>query len=64
MKNPEFKSYICLICGWRYDEALGDEEHGIAAGTLWENVPENFFCPDCGAGKPDFEMIEIDPATA
>ncbi|MCC5790984.1 MAG: rubredoxin [Legionellaceae bacterium] len=54
------KRYICVICGFVYDEAEGWPEDGIAAGTKWEDVPENWFCPDCGAGKEDFEMIEID----
>lgn len=55
-----YKRYICVICGLIYDEAEGWPEDGIAPGTLWEAVPENWFCPDCGAGKEDFEMIEID----
>lgn len=54
-----FKTYMCVICGWVYDEAKGDEEHGIAPKTRWEDVPENFFCPDCGAHKEDFEMMEM-----
>lgn len=60
MADVEYKRYICVICGWIYDEALGEEEHGIAPGTLWEDVPENFFCPDCAASKEDFEMVELD----
>lgn len=55
-----YKRYICLICGLIYDEAEGWPEDGIAPGTLWEAVPENWFCPDCGAGKEDFEMVEMD----
>ena len=38
-----------------YDEEKGDPEHGIAPGTKWEDVPEDFLCPDCGAGKLDFD---------
>jgi rubredoxin len=53
------KKYMCLICGWIYDEETGAPEEGIAAGTRWEDVPPNWTCPECGARKEDFEMIEI-----
>ncbi|MBP9742782.1 MAG: rubredoxin [Burkholderiales bacterium] len=53
------KKYMCLICGFIYDEALGLPEDGIAPGTLWEDVPPNWSCPDCQATKDDFEMIEL-----
>ena len=53
------KKYMCLICGWLYDEELGAPEEGIAPGTRWEDVPPNWTCPECGARKEDFEMIEI-----
>ncbi len=56
----DYKKYICLICGFIYDEAIGWPEDGIPAGTYWEDVPENWFCPDCGAGKEDFEMMLVD----
>ena len=47
--------YVCLVCGYVYDEAEGDQDSGIAPGTLWEDVPEDFVCPLCGAGKEEFE---------
>lgn len=47
----------CIVCGWVYDEAKGDPEHGIAPGTAWADVPEDWLCPDCGVGKEDFELI-------
>ena len=53
------KRYLCLICGLIYDESAGWPDDGIEPGTKWENVPENWACPDCGAGKEDFDMIEI-----
>jgi rubredoxin len=53
------KKYMCLICGFIYDEELGLPEEGIAAGTRWEDVPPNWSCPECAARKEDFEMIEI-----
>jgi len=53
------KKYECMMCGYIYDEALGDPDEGIAPGTVWEDIPEDWFCPDCGASKEDFEMVEI-----
>jgi rubredoxin len=50
---------MCLICGWVYDEAKGDPEHGIAPGTLWHELHFNWVCPECGARKEDFEMVQI-----
>src|SRR5574343_19769 len=55
----EHKTWMCLICGWIYDEALGDTEHGIAPGTKWEDVPMNWTCPECAARKEDFEMVAL-----
>jgi rubredoxin len=57
--DTELKKYMCLICGWIYDEAVGAPDEGIAPGTRWEDVPPNWTCPECGARKEDFEMIEI-----
>jgi rubredoxin-NAD+ reductase len=48
----------CIVCGLVYDEAKGWPDDGIAAGTKWEDVPEDWLCPDCGVGKEDFELIE------
>jgi rubredoxin len=53
------KKYQCVVCGFVYDEALGDPEHGIVAGTRWEDVPGSWSCPDCGVAKADFEMVEM-----
>ena len=47
----------CIVCGLVYDEQKGWPEDGIAAGTLWKDVPEDWLCPDCGVGKDDFELI-------
>jgi rubredoxin len=54
------KTYMCLICGFIYDEAAGLPEEGIAPGTLWEDIPLSWRCPDCGSGKEDFEMVEME----
>ncbi len=53
------KRYLCLICGLIYDEAEGWPDDGISPGTKWADVSENWVCPDCGASKVDFDMIEI-----
>ncbi|MBT1070556.1 rubredoxin [Pelotalea chapellei] len=47
--------WICTICQYVYDPALGDPEHGIAAGTSFEDVPDDWCCPLCGVGKDSFE---------
>ena len=52
------KKYVCDACGWIYDEAVGDEENGIPAGTKWEDLPEDFQCPLCGVGKDLFSEAE------
>lgn len=54
------KKWQCLVCGLIYDETLGWPEDGIAAGTAWSDVPDEWLCPDCGVSKIDFEMVEID----
>ncbi len=48
------KKYVCDVCGWVYDEALGDPDNGIAAGTTFEALPDSFACPLCGVGKDQF----------
>ena len=48
------KKYVCNLCGYVYDEAAGDPDYGIAPGTQWEDVPEDWVCPLCGAGKEEF----------
>ena len=53
------KTYLCIVCGFVYDEAVGMPEEGIAAGTAWADVPDDWMCADCGASKADFEMVEI-----
>jgi rubredoxin len=53
------KKWDCVVCGFIYDEAEGLPDEGIEPGTAWNNVPEDWVCPDCGVGKDDFEMVEI-----
>jgi rubredoxin---NAD+ reductase len=51
----------CIVCGLVYDEKEGWPDDGIAPGTKWEDVPEDWLCPDCGVGKEDFELLEQSP---
>jgi len=48
------KKYVCDVCGWVLDEAAGDPDNGIAAGTKFADLPEDFECPLCGVGKDHF----------
>ncbi|MBN9420891.1 MAG: rubredoxin [Candidatus Accumulibacter sp.] len=50
---------MCRICGFIYDETAGLPDEGIAPFTRWEDVPADWTCPECGARKEDFEMVEI-----
>ena len=53
--------YVCDVCGWEYDEEEGYPEGGIAPGTKWEDVPEDFECPLCNVGKDQFSEVEQKP---
>ena len=52
------KKYVCDACGWEYDEEAGDPEHGIAPGTAFSDLPDDFVCPLCGVGKDIFSEAE------
>ena len=52
------KKYICTVCQWVYDPAIGDPEQGIEPGVAFENLPEDYVCPLCGVGKEDFAVEE------
>jgi rubredoxin len=47
--------YVCTVCGYVYDPALGDPDNGIVAGTKFDDLPDDWVCPVCGAPKQDFE---------
>ena len=51
------KKYECGVCGWVYDEAVGDPDNGIAPGTKFEDLPDDFVCPLCGVGKDEFSEV-------
>jgi rubredoxin len=53
------KRWQCVLCGFVYDEALDCPEDGIAPGTRWEDVAQDWSCPDCAATKADFSMVEV-----
>lgn len=61
MAEP-FATWICVICGFEYDEAAGLPEEGIAPGTRWADVPADWGCPECGAVKAEFEMVRVEGA--
>ena len=53
------KIYMCVVCGWIYDEAAGLPDEGIAPGTLWADVTDDWRCPECNVGKADFVLCEV-----
>jgi rubredoxin len=54
-ENNTMKKYVCTVCGYVYDEAEGAPDEGIEPGTKWEDIPEDWTCPMCGASKSEFE---------
>jgi rubredoxin len=58
MSRQNFRRWQCFFCGAIYDEALGCPEEGIAPGTIWADIPETWVCPDCGASKADYTLLE------
>ena len=55
----EYKTWMCMICGFIYREEDGLPSDGVPPGTRWADLPPNWTCPDCGARKDDFEMTEV-----
>jgi rubredoxin len=53
----DYKKYVCRVCGHIYDEAIGDVGANILPGTRWEDVPESWYCPECGVAKNEYTMI-------
>ncbi len=58
MNETAYRKYECVVCGFIYDEAEGLPDDGIPAGTRWEDIPEDWECPDCGISKSDFDLLE------
>lgn len=64
----KYEIWECVVCGWIYNEAKGDAVSGLAPGTRWQDIPQDWECPDCGMHKSEFDMIRYvedrDAATA
>ncbi len=54
----DYRKYVCVVCGYIYDEAEGDPDGGLPPGTRFEDIPDDWVCPECGASKEDFEPLE------
>ena len=54
------QKYVCTICGYIYDPAKGEPDNDIAPGTAWEDLPDDYECPECGVGKEEFEPYSED----
>lgn len=52
------KKYVCNVCGYVYDPAKGDPEHGVRPGTAFDAVPADWTCPECGVGKDQFSVLD------
>ncbi|MBP7176410.1 MAG: rubredoxin [Thermoclostridium sp.] len=50
------EKWVCIVCGYVYDPEAGDPDNGIEPGTPFEELPEDWVCPDCGVGKDMFEQ--------
>jgi rubredoxin len=57
--SPQYRVWQCELCAFAYDEAKGMPEEGIAPGTRWEDIPDDWICPDCATTKADFQMREV-----
>ena len=55
--SSAYACWVCVVCGFIYDEAEGLLAEGIAPGTRWADIPDDWMCPECGVGKADFEMV-------
>ena len=59
MSVEPYKSWQCRTCGYIYDEEKGDPDEGLAPGTRWAEIPDDWVCPECGTPKSDFDMVEL-----
>jgi rubredoxin len=55
----DMNTWMCVVCGFIYDEARGDPDSGVPPGTAWADVPEDWRCPECGVGKADVVMCPV-----
>ena len=56
--SPAFRKWTCAVCDYVYDEAAGDSDHGLAPGTRYADIPDDWSCPDCGVTKADFYCFD------
>jgi rubredoxin len=59
MSEEPTRSWQCRTCGYIYDEAAGAPDEGLAPGTRWADIPDDWVCPECGTAKSDFDMVEV-----
>jgi len=59
MSEFEYQAYQCRTCGFIYEEAAGLPEDGIAPGTRWSSLPDDWICPSCGSPKAEFDLVEF-----
>jgi rubredoxin len=57
-QRTKMTSYKCTICGYVYDPSKGDPDNGVQPGTTFDQLPDDWVCPECGAGKDQFEAVE------
>jgi rubredoxin len=55
LEEIDMSKYVCVVCGYVYDPTEGDPDNGVAPGTAWADVPDEWLCPLCGVGKDQFE---------
>lgn len=58
MEVVKISKWECTVCGYVYDPEIGDPDSGIEAGTAFEDLPDDWVCPECGVGKEDFERLD------
>lgn len=56
--NLSERVFVCTVCGWIHEETRGLPDYDIPPGTRWEELPDEFVCPECGAGKEWFRALE------
>ncbi len=54
-----YREYVCVLCGFVYNEAEGLPEEGFPPGTSWDDIPDSWVCPECGASREEFEMVQV-----
>lgn len=52
------EKYVCTVCDWIYNPATGDPDEGVVPGTAFEDLPEDWICPECGVGKDMFKVMK------